>query len=198
MEGRVIPLTNYTWITPQDTAQQFTVFKAINAAGKLVARAHLADLACQRCGRVDETKALCRPIKLDVRIRAKRDLLGSFDLQDLVSDRLMTFLDELAPGEHKFFPIVDNPEYLAIEPTTILAPSKVDPAFHYTDQCGRCHRFRDITCKGKPMIIPDLTLAAFQLENRIGRNLAWFASDTLVAQLKKAMPKLKGVNLSPM
>ena len=197
MEGRAIPVTQYRWIYPQDTSQQFTVFKAINASGKLVARPHLADLACEWCGRVDETKALQRPIEVGTRIRLKRDLIGSFDLQPLISLRMEAALTELAPGAIDTYPIIDNVGYRAVAPKRILTPSPSDPAFRFTDRCGRCSRFRDIVCKGAPAVEPDLEFAAFNLETRVGRFLAWFASLDLVTRLQSIKPTLKGVYFDP-
>ena len=195
----------YRWLSPDDIGQQFTVFKAINAAGKLVARPHLADLACDWCGKVDEEKSLHRPITLGVRIRARRDVVCSFDLQDLISIKLADVLNRLAPGKIETYPILDNPAYLAVAPTTVLVPSRSDPAFEFSDQCGKCRRWRDAVCKAgrppphsvNPAIPSGLDLAAFRLESRIGRSLKWFVSSSLAAELQKMTPAFKGLCFNP-
>lgn len=152
-----------------------------------------APLACTRCRKFDERKALALGIFGDHRVAENVDYFKANEGIAIVSQRMRGTIDGIKDSAVEFLDMPESPTFYVAMPRKVFLPVANDPAFEATNLCPTCGRFRSVVWGSeRPKINEPCQIGVFLLENRISVHSVWVVSSSALQQLRSVHPPLKG------
>ena len=150
-----------------------------------------SDLVCAKCGKLDEVAAINRGLDPDIKIRSKRDYIGTTDGFELVTRRAREAFGEEGIKGLRFIQLSDG-NHSVLWPELRVPTDLSTAGFQFVGpKCARCGRYRE-ACVGpfsQSLTIPDDPMVVFASEvwneNRRGRVLWLFAQEPAANALKR-------------
>jgi hypothetical protein len=191
-------MTKYVRLYPRHDVDGDLFLQDDPSTGKSVLRPELAEIACSKCGKFDELKALRAGQYNSVRVRVKQDFVACESL-NLVSLRLKQFLDQIVGSAVSYFETLANPEFYIAHPIHVFLPDAASGWYEVSRKCPACGRFREVVWGYTPVTLTsDIAIGEFHLENWRGISPVWVVSEEISIALTKATPKFKGFVLDPL
>lgn len=187
----------YYWLTPKDQRYNNWLLYTESSSGVSL-RPEYKDLACSKCGKLDELEAIERGISPDTTLRTSSDYLMTDDGFVCVSEALRETLTSSGVSNITYLTIAGKTDYFIALPSVVSATDKETCDIEFHRPCGECTRFRE-TCffpALESLDIPTDALAlvspAISLESVRGRKF-WFCASSDVVTILKAS-KSKGLD----
>ena len=110
----------------------------------LVPRPMYRDLRCDTCGKIDELLALRRGLPVELKIRSKRDFVGSGDDFLLVSRWARDFLTSIGLLGADFVSLPSDPNYFVLVPQVVETDLSTIGYRLIGEPCTGCGRYGEI------------------------------------------------------
>ena len=188
-------MTKYVCVYGHDIKQDVCIFRQEDERGHLVFRPMYKDLACPKCGKIDELKALQRGIDQEITFQIKRDLFGSVEHLYIVSDPVRMVLDSFPDSNVDYYEFPSVPGYYVSMPRKMIYPTFDSGSFQsVAGVCPECGRHREVIWGSVlPTIKKDFAVGVFFLERRCGIGCAMVVAEYVAQALKSTRPRLKGL-----
>lgn len=187
---------DYFILTPDIQSRGYLFHYFDEAKHKLFTLERYVDLACPKCKRIDELKAVERtPLQCST-LSKRADIQYPIELLPIVSDRFMDFLNCYAPNAFDFYQVegYQDAKHVMI-PKTILTPQVDNFVFKQVGiPCEICNRHYEIL--GGPGI-PKLNrngVTCYRQERGLGIVFKIIFDKQLRDEVVNARPKFKGVD----
>lgn len=192
-------MDNYFRLYPHDTSEEVALFSTFDETlQKMTLRTEYRDLACSKCGKIDELQALERGLADDIEVPYERDFSSSFELLPIVSLRMRNLLAGWADAI-RYYALPAAPGYFVAMPHLLLWPDPLNPAFRVFGQCAACGRSTEVVWGREPLTLDrQFDVGVFWFEKHRGASAIWVVSQPVVRALKEAKPRLRGIMFEPL
>lgn len=175
-------------LCPDESLNDQWLFYADDEDGRLVVRDEYTELACRRCGKFDEGRAIEIGVSPAFRCETDRDLVATSEDWLCMSRGLREHLDAHGYGGLGYAPIPHS-DHLIVYPTMLVETDETRAGFENHRRCGLCGRFSERVVG--PMLaalkipsVPTFFASTIQSENvKVVRHRI-FADEAIVASLR--------------
>jgi len=172
------------------------LFHCSDKTGRAVLAPQYSHLACPRCRKFDELKALNLGVFGDDGVAENVDYLKAYEGIAIVSARMRDVINDIPESKVTFFPLANASRFFVAVPETVFLPDRTDLAFDAKNLCPQCGRFRNVVWgTERPHIARPCHIGMFQLENRISVTSVWVIGDAALQALQSLTPPLKGYSV---
>lgn len=187
-------MAKYFRLYPHDTSEEVALFSTFDETlEKMTLRSEYRDLACSKCGKIDEVQALERGLADGIEVPYDRDFSSSFELLPIVSLRMRNLLAGRADAV-RYYRLPAAPGYFVAVPRLVLWPDPQNPAFRVFGQCAACGRHTEVVWGREPLTLDQqFDVGVFWFEKHRGASGIWVVSQPVAKALKEAKPRLRGI-----
>ena len=193
-------MVRYFELLPLDGEDEIWLFSENDENDRLVLRPEYRELACDRCGKLDEARALREIGIARLEIESDRQFLGTSDEFIMVGRTFQEAYETLGLNGLEFLEVPGSSSWSVVLPSVVM---DVDPALAgfeiHGGHCSRCGRAREATVGPLMASItkPEDPMSVFTAnawsESVKGRRLHLFCSEAVAQGLKRSC--LKGLEL---